>query len=91
MTYSVPEVRALPSWSPCLFRDEGAASGGLLSVPRPALGKAWSEHARDPLSFHLGRVGAAVQPGAQFRQTNAEGLGGSLAAPGVNRTLGSPE
>mgnify|MGYP003450311479 CR=1 FL=1 len=26
-------------------------------------------------------AGAAVQPGAQFRQTNAEGLGGSPAAP----------
>jgi hypothetical protein len=27
MTFSLPEVRALPRWSPCLFRDEGAVSG----------------------------------------------------------------
>jgi hypothetical protein len=64
-----------------LHHLDGHDHGGLLSVPRPALGKAWSEHARDALSFPLGRVGAAVQPGAQFRRTNAEGLGGSPAAP----------
>lgn len=64
-----------------LHHLDGHDHGGLLRVSRPALGKAWSEHARDPLSFPLGRVGAAVQPGAQFRQTNAEGLGGSPAAP----------
>jgi hypothetical protein len=80
MTYTLPEVCAVPSWSPCRFRDEGPV-GGDLRVPWPALGKARSEHARDPLSFPLGRVGPAVQPGAQFRQTNAEGLGGSPAAP----------
>jgi hypothetical protein len=27
MTFSLPGVRALPRWSPCLFRDEGAAVG----------------------------------------------------------------
>jgi hypothetical protein len=81
MTYTLPEVCAVPSWSPCRFRDEGPVGGDLRGVPWPALGKARSEHARDPLSFPLGRVGPAVQPGAQFRQTNAEGLGGSPAAP----------
>jgi hypothetical protein len=27
MTFSLPEVRALPRWSPCLFRDKEAVSG----------------------------------------------------------------
>jgi hypothetical protein len=29
MTYTLPEVCAVPSWSPCRFRDEGAVGGDL--------------------------------------------------------------